>query len=148
MSLQRLLQYTRSIAIPLEQGLRQNILQDDSFLIGHSIAIPLEQGLRLSSFILVQIVGLDSIAIPLEQGLRQNILQDDSFLIGHSIAIPLEQGLRPTKPTAAKIPFTFYRYSIRTRIKTTPILTTLPSLNNSIAIPLEQGLRLMVFFIY
>ena len=61
---------------------------------------------------------MNSIVIPLEQGLRL-VLQTKSSCRQHSIVIPLEQGLRQlAKDASAPELCLFYRYSIRTRIKT------------------------------
>ncbi len=59
----------------------------------------------------------------------------------NSIAIPLEQGLRHHFVSLNDSNGIFYRYSIRTRIKT-PDQPPWGSNTDSIAIPLEQGLRL------
>ena len=63
---------SRSIHIPLEQGLRRVILCPEAPLHRCSIHIPLEQGLRPRR--IFEDVGIlcSSIHIPLEQGLRRN----------------------------------------------------------------------------
>ena len=85
--------------------------------------------------------AINSIVIPLEQGLRRPRSKYSAALHCYSIVIPLEQGLRRVANVVMPPIGTFYRYSIRTRIKTKCVCSTLHPLDNSIVIPLEQGLR-------
>ncbi len=111
---------TRSIRIPLEQGLRQSTDRARNALWcgTRSIRIPLEQGLRQLNRLLCSRLQTCSIRIPLEQGLRQTRciqLQTRSKFYPHSIRTRI-------KTFCSEISYTnklaFYPHSIRTRIKT------------------------------